>query len=108
MKKLTYFFSCCFVAATLTLAADFPAYQSPLTAEPAILRPPADSAAPCTATLFANASLDSYSKVARAAYTLPACAGAGPWGLVVLEFHGAVKGVQFDRWGALWAWQARW
>jgi hypothetical protein len=50
--------------------------------------------------MFANASLNNYNEVARSNYTPPSC--EGPWHLVVLEFNGAVKGVQFDRYGAMW------
>ena len=36
------------------------------------------------------------------AWYVPPAACAGPWSSVVLEWHGEVAGVQFDRAGALW------
>jgi len=80
----------------------FPTSQDPRTAQPQLQRP-ADCDA-CKVTLFEGVNLTSYGQVAQARYTgLPSCAGRlEDVTMVVLDWTGAVAGVQFDRYGALW------
>jgi hypothetical protein len=83
----------------------FPNYDNPITANPPLAVP--SSAAACEVVLFRNASLSGYGQVEQRPYAgPPACGGGADWGApyakVVLEFRGAVRGVQFDRYGALW------
>lgn len=92
-------------AAALALAAAlagapsaraFPAYDNPILAAPALVRP---GALLCQVEFITNAACDGYEKVVTQPFAPPGnnpeCRG---WvSKVVLDFHGAVKGVQFDR-----------
>ena len=96
----------CTAALVLLTTGSFPDYDNPITANPPLAVP--SSAAACEVVLFRNASLSGYGQVEQRPYAgPPACAAGGadwgaPYAKVVLEFRGAVRGVQFDRYGALW------
>lgn len=77
-------------------ASAFPAYDNPILAAPPLVRP---GAMLCQLDLITDAACDGYEKVVTQAFAPPGnnpeCRG---WvSKVVLDFHGAVKGVQFDR-----------
>jgi len=72
------------------------AYQNPFTAAPPLRT---SGVVACSVDLF-NVALSDYNLVHRLNYTPPSCANNATQ--VVLRFRGAVKGVQFDRWGAVW------
>jgi hypothetical protein len=77
-------------------ATAFPAYDNPIMAAPALVRP---GALLCKVDVITDAACDGYEKVITQPFPHPgqnpACKG---WvSKVVLDFHGAVKGVQFDR-----------
>ena len=76
----------------------FPNYSDPVAAGPAVLRP----GTPCAVTLFHGVGLRSFEQVEHAPYAPPSGACAGPWAAVRLRVRGRVRGVQFDRYGALW------
>lgn len=82
--------------AAAPVATAFPAYDNPILAAPALVRP---GALLCKLDLITSAACDGYEKVITQAFPPPgqnpACRG---WvSKVVLDFHGTVKGVQFDR-----------
>ncbi|CAB9514136.1 Peptide N-acetyl-beta-D-glucosaminyl asparaginase amidase A [Seminavis robusta] len=84
------------------LTTAFPESQNPFSAGPHISAPQNDG---CHLQLFDNATLNTYSQLSRFPFDTPPC-----WqddestmkGRVVLHVHGSVKGVQYDRAGALW------
>uniref|UniRef100_A0A7S3YYC9 Peptide N-acetyl-beta-D-glucosaminyl asparaginase amidase A N-terminal domain-containing protein n=1 Tax=Lotharella globosa TaxID=91324 RepID=A0A7S3YYC9_9EUKA len=89
--------------------ATFPDYADPRTASPPLFGlpppPPPDEAPACSVTLFDATPLDNYNLIATSDYAPPGDAGGcppGSWARVVLRWRGAVQGVQFDRYGALW------
>eukprot|EP00964_Phaeocystis_antarctica_P142660 scaffold107980_cov60-Phaeocystis_antarctica.AAC.1 len=79
----------------------FPGYDDPRAAGPGVLRP---FGAPCaTLRLFDREPLQGWGAPSYARVVPPTSPGcAGPWAHVQLDFAGEVKGVQFDRMGALW------
>eukprot|EP00937_MAST-01D_sp_MAST-1D-sp2_P004366 g4366.t1 len=78
--------------------AFFPEYHDPVTAEPPLQRV---GTLRHRAPLISGAALSSYGQLAQQPYTPPPLDPAA-YDQVVLEWEGAVKGVQFDRYGALW------
>jgi hypothetical protein len=81
----------------VSIVVGFPSYENPLTVGPPVLAP----AAECEVTLFDHAGLSTYGQIAVSEYSPPAKC-PGPWSSVTLRWIGAVRGVQFDRYGALW------
>ena len=77
----------------------FPDYENPFEPGPPVISPPLATA--CNVTLFANAALSQYGQREVRTYS-PLDCGTHHWHSIILEFHGSVKGVQFDRYGALW------
>ena len=79
----------------------FPAYDDPRAAGPGVLRP---FGAPCASLrLFDREPLQGWGSPSYARVVPPTSPGcAGPWAHVQLDLAGEVKGVQFDRMGALW------
>eukprot|EP01063_Lacrimia_lanifica_P028058 TRINITY_DN4025_c0_g1_i4.p1 TRINITY_DN4025_c0_g1~~TRINITY_DN4025_c0_g1_i4.p1 ORF type:complete len:559 (+),score=118.82 TRINITY_DN4025_c0_g1_i4:44-1720(+) len=80
----------------------FPNSANPVTASPP-LTPLGPLVASCA--LIENAALKSYNQLAQQVYHASECIPAGMPSdalQVVLTFHGRVKGVQFDRTGAVW------
>eukprot|EP00927_Polykrikos_kofoidii_P082114 TRINITY_DN8074_c0_g1_i2.p1 TRINITY_DN8074_c0_g1~~TRINITY_DN8074_c0_g1_i2.p1 ORF type:complete len:634 (-),score=47.80 TRINITY_DN8074_c0_g1_i2:120-2021(-) len=55
----------------------------------------------CAEVLVIRAQLSQYGQVAMANYTPPTTCPAG-WSQVILHLDGGVRGVQFDRFGAVW------
>ena len=79
----------------------FPAYDDPRAAGPSVLRP---FGAPCaTLRLFDREPLQGWGAPSYARIVPPSTPGCvGPWAHIQLDFAGEVKGVQFDRMGAMW------
>ncbi|EWM29071.1 peptide-n4-(n-acetyl-beta-glucosaminyl)asparagine amidase a [Nannochloropsis gaditana] len=77
----------------------YPAYDDPVTASPPLIR---RGEFLCTVDLVRNATCDAYDKVTTQPFLLhanPACRGRVS--MAVLDFYGAVKGIQFDRSGGI-------
>eukprot|EP00624_Nannochloropsis_granulata_P005349 evm.model.NODE_37847_length_9729_cov_19.569328.4 len=78
----------------------YPAYDNPILATPALVRP---GQLLCTIDLVRNAACDAYNKITTQPFPapsdVPACRGYVS--RVVLDFYGSVKGVQFDRSGGV-------
>ena len=93
---MTVPFTAAAMALTALSASAFPGYDNPIMAAPALVRP---GALLCKVDLITNAACDGYEKVITQPFTHPARdAGCTGWvSKVILDFHGAVKGVQFDR-----------
>lgn len=90
----------------------FPSYQDPQTAEPSLPHPKGASAPCAVRPAVLGANLSGYGQVVRSWFEPPddetacSCSGRGVsescWSQVVLLFDGHVRGVQFDRFGAVW------
>mmetsp|Transcript_32337 Transcript_32337/g.77337 ORF Transcript_32337/g.77337 Transcript_32337/m.77337 type:complete len:614 (+) Transcript_32337:16-1857(+) len=81
---------------TFCRAASFPSYEDPRTADPPLPHP----GEPCAVLMpIVGANLTGYGQVVRGRLDPPACR---EWAQVVVHFDAAVKGVQFDRFGAVW------
>lgn len=83
--------------------AVFPSYDNPVALGPDATVSGSSSSAACTVQLFSQAALQTYGQIERSQYdppTSPAC--APPWASIRLDVTGSVKGVQFDRYGAMW------
>jgi len=100
----------------------YPNYTSPIAAGPALSQLPSQ----CSVHLFSGVLLTAYGQanavarapahanphpytrscaalqIATAPFSTPTGACSAPWSSVVLSMHGSVRGVQFDRYGALW------
>lgn len=78
----------------------YPAYDNPILANPALVRP---GQLLCTVDLVRNAACDAYNKITTQPFPapsdVPACRGYVS--RVVVDFYGFVKGVQFDRSGGV-------
>ena len=81
----------------------FPSYDDPVAAGAAVggSLTTASIQGACTVHLYTHASLHHYAQVEKAWYEPPKLCAA-PWSSVQLEVVGHVRGVQFDRFGALW------
>eukprot|EP01062_Namystynia_karyoxenos_P084515 TRINITY_DN9962_c0_g1_i1.p1 TRINITY_DN9962_c0_g1~~TRINITY_DN9962_c0_g1_i1.p1 ORF type:complete len:628 (+),score=163.25 TRINITY_DN9962_c0_g1_i1:88-1884(+) len=81
--------------------AAFPDYDDPIVGAPPLARPP--PAGSCSVALITGAAIESYYQ--RATQRFPGipeqCSGRG-YSLIALDWTGFVRGVQFDRFGALW------
>lgn len=92
-----------FPAARITVEA-FPDSQDPFSAGPPT--PPFHENLPaCRIALFENVALDTYSTVSHFPYSPRKCAEENVskhWDYVILKVKGRVKGVQYDRAGAIW------
>lgn len=81
--------------AALSMSMAFPTYDDPQVASPDLIRP---GSLLCSIDLITNAVCDGYDKVITQPYTPPNGKNcAGYVSKVILDFHGSVKGVQFDR-----------
>lgn len=77
----------------------FPSYDDPVTSDPLLVRPDGRK---CAVNLFINAT-SSYSEVAVTEYQPPVgCLGNMNWSRVILDWNATIKGLQFDRVGAIW------
>eukprot|EP00931_Biecheleriopsis_adriatica_P003746 TRINITY_DN105515_c0_g1_i1.p1 TRINITY_DN105515_c0_g1~~TRINITY_DN105515_c0_g1_i1.p1 ORF type:complete len:659 (-),score=88.82 TRINITY_DN105515_c0_g1_i1:24-2000(-) len=96
----------------VTAVAYFPGSEDPRTADPPLPHS-THARMPCArVTPVKAANLSGYSQVVRVKYEPPrglecSCArsdrvGHACWEQVVLELDGSVRGVQFDRYGAVW------
>jgi len=79
----------------------FPDSESPVSASPPIV---ATGKRIRDCVLIENAALQSYGQLAQREYRGAECVGGdrARVGQIILTFEGAVKGVQFDRYGAFW------
>ena len=98
-------------AAAVPRAAGFPQYDSVQTAEPPVPFPahgagsataPPRSTTSCTVQLIQTVGLSGYGQIEAQPWRGAPAACPPPWSMVKLAFEGAVSGVQFDRFGALW------
>jgi hypothetical protein len=83
------------IVALLPLA--FPSYDDPTSVGPSVL----SSAPACEVPLFNRVGLQSYGQLETRQFAPPPKCPP-PWDSVVLQFVGEVRGVQFDRYGAMW------
>jgi hypothetical protein len=74
------------------------AYPGPISAEPPLARP---NNTGCKIELFQNITFRHFGDLYSQNFSLPTDCRY-PWSKVILDVHGSVKGVQFDRYGAIW------
>lgn len=87
------------LSAFLVLVQSFPESESPVLGVPKLIVPPTRS---CTIQIL-TAACSGYNQVTQAPFTFPKnCNKPDDWAQIVLHLHGAVQGVQFDRYGAFW------
>ena len=79
------------------LSAGFPGSESPYPGDAPI---PVFGAKCAESVVIKGALLSEYSQVVTELYTPPA--SCADWSQVLLRMDGAVRGVQFDRYGAIW------
>jgi hypothetical protein len=78
----------------------FPDSQDPFSLGPSSI--PSNGNPLCRLVLFQNAALNQYSRTLNFSYSPPTCLPSAPPVKIILEVAGRVKGVQYDRAGALW------
>ena len=77
----------------------FPGSENPVMVVPKLVVPSTRS---CTIQIL-TAACSGYYQVTQAPFKFPKnCDSPDDWAQIVLHLHGAVKGVQFDRYGAFW------
>mmetsp|Transcript_9729 Transcript_9729/g.34532 ORF Transcript_9729/g.34532 Transcript_9729/m.34532 type:complete len:683 (-) Transcript_9729:86-2134(-) len=90
-------------ASEVHLRGVFPNYDDPITAEPNLPHPSASRGEPCAQVkAIVGAKLTGWGQIARGRYEPPEGCPSGSWHQIVFELSGAVAGVQFDRFGAVW------